>query len=522
MVSVILTADQTLMSEYRHIPLLPFFSCAPAERVPEPIFNFLAPYVPNENGIAKYAPYGLRKVEAALLKRYNRKDVVVAHPLYIHRFINSDTKIIAINTMDPFGMGPVSMMFTYGGRLTPYTKKRFYELVNRINSIRRNKGYKFKIVIGGSGAWQFNYVDNDTWNALGIDHVIIGETEHIISDLFKEIEENEMPKLMNIKTWPSIDEIPTIVGASTHGLVEVMRGCGRGCSFCEPNLRYGRSMPFEKINEEIAVNVKSGQNSIWVHSEDIFLYKVEKRSTLEPNREAIIDLFNNIMNQPGVMHSNPTHGTIAPAVYDPDMIAKLSEILRAGPDNWIGIQPGLETGSIELARKIMPLKAKPLSVNEWPEIVIKGTEIFNKNYWFPAYTLVMGLPGETEDDVWDTVYLIDRMEKEIPNRIGKEKTHFTVTPLSFVPLGALKSKGFYDIDSMLSEAHVNLIYRCWRHTVLEIDKTLYRVSKLNPFLKFIITTLGISGSRTILWYIKRWAEHKGYRIKQPAVSQIIS
>ncbi len=512
MVRIVLTADQTLMSEYRHVPLLPFFSCAPAERVPEPIFNFLAPYVPNDNGIARYAPYGLRKIEAALLKHYNRNEVVVAHPLYIDRFISDDTKIVAVNSMDPLGMGPVSMMFSYGGRLTPYTKKRFYELMSRINSIRR-KGYKFKVVVGGSGAWQFNYADNNELEYLGIDHVIIGETEHVIVDLFKEIEENEMPRLMNIRSWPSIEEIPIIVGASTHGLIEVMRGCGRGCSFCEPNLRYGRFMPLDKIDEEIKVNVKMGQSSVWVHSEDIFLYKVESRSTLAPNRDAIIELFDNIMNQPGVTHANPTHGTIAPAVYDPDMIAKLSEVLRAGPDNWIGIQPGLETGSIELARKIMPFKAKPLSVNEWPEIVIKGTEIFNKNYWFPAYTLIMGLPEETEDDIWDTVELIDRMEREIPNKIGREKTHFTVTPLSFVPLGALKSKGFYDIDSMLTEARVNLIYKCWKHTILEIDRSLFKLTKLNPILKLTITTLGMSGSRAILWYIRRWAERRGFKIK---------
>jgi radical SAM superfamily enzyme YgiQ (UPF0313 family) len=238
---------------------------------------FLAPYVPHDNGIARYAPYGLRKIEAALLRYYKRNEVVVAHPLYIDRFISNDTKIVAVNTMDPLGMGPVTMMFSYGGRLTPYTKKRFYELTARINYLRRKNGYKFKIIVGGPGAWQFNYVNNNELKRLEIDHIIIGETEHVITDLFREIEENEMPKLMNIRTWPSIEEIPVIVGASTHGLIEVMRGCGRGCSFCEPNLRYGRFMPLEKIDEEIKVNVKMGQNSIWVHSEDIFLYKVESR-----------------------------------------------------------------------------------------------------------------------------------------------------------------------------------------------------------------------------------------------------
>ena len=32
---------------------------------------------------------------------------------------------------------------------------------------------------------------------------------------------------------PVIDEIPNIVNPSMHGMIEVMRGCGRGCKFCD-------------------------------------------------------------------------------------------------------------------------------------------------------------------------------------------------------------------------------------------------------------------------------------------------
>src|SRR5437016_2495627 len=66
MTRIVLTADSTQMSEYWGIPLLPFFSCAPAEKVPRFVFDFLAPSVRHFDGVAEKAPYGLRKLESSL------------------------------------------------------------------------------------------------------------------------------------------------------------------------------------------------------------------------------------------------------------------------------------------------------------------------------------------------------------------------------------------------------------------------------------------------------------------------
>ena len=79
MARIVLTADATQMSEYWGIPLLPFFSCAPAEKVPRIVFDFLSPQVKHNNGVAQMAPYGLRKLEASILRTYKPEEVVVAH-----------------------------------------------------------------------------------------------------------------------------------------------------------------------------------------------------------------------------------------------------------------------------------------------------------------------------------------------------------------------------------------------------------------------------------------------------------
>jgi len=83
MARIVLTADSTQMSEYWGIPLLDFFSCAPVEKVPRLIFDFLSPPVKHVDGVATIAPYGLRKLEAALYRSYKPEDVVVAHPAHV-------------------------------------------------------------------------------------------------------------------------------------------------------------------------------------------------------------------------------------------------------------------------------------------------------------------------------------------------------------------------------------------------------------------------------------------------------
>ena len=81
MTKFVLVSDSTLSYEYRDFPLLDFLPCAPGRAVPERVYKFLKGPAPpvHPNGAAVYAPYALRKLEAALLRKFDRKDVVVAH-----------------------------------------------------------------------------------------------------------------------------------------------------------------------------------------------------------------------------------------------------------------------------------------------------------------------------------------------------------------------------------------------------------------------------------------------------------
>ena len=508
---IVLTADETLTSTYRHIPLLDFLGCAPVERVPRPIYNLLDTQVPHDNGKLVFAPYGLRKVEAALLRDvFSRDEVVVAHPRHVEKFIDENTTIVGVNTMDPYGLGPVTMMFTEGGKLTSYTKFKFTSLMRRIRDYRKRKGYNFKIEVGGPGAWQLEMRENLT-EELEVDHVMIGESEHVIADVFRDIESGSAEKFIHIKTWPTLEQIPNIVGATFKGMVEVMRGCGRGCRFCAPNLRTARYYPIEKIMAEIEVNLKVGQRTAWLHSEDIFNYMVEDRKNFYPNEDAVIGLFEEVLKK--VDFANPTHGTAAGALAAPKILKRVAELNHAGMHKWVGIQVGFETASPELIRKIANNKMKPYSADEWPWVLLNGTYVFNKFFWFPAYTSIIGLPWETDEDEIDTARLIVTMEKKLPEKLGP-KAHFTVTPLAFVPMAALKNEEGFDVSENLTPGRVLHIYHAWRHLAWEVDHGLGLVTRGNPAF-LIFAPLAKMGSRLLVQSIRKWAMHNGIDVDKP-------
>ena len=555
---IVLTSDRTLMSDYRGISLATFFGCAPAidpnrsksdfwykilkqQVTPKILFDFICNSSPHINGVAKYAPYGLRKVEAGLLRDgFKREDVVVAHPDHIEKFIGPETEVIGTHEMDPLGMGPVTMTFTYGRKQMSYDEFYCRDLHRKIDAAKKKNGSNAKVVVGGSGTWQYNY-DPEKINEYGLYALLEGELGGIAPEIdghagrfFKYLMNGEFENMdpfrkrsdfkVNIKEFkrgdktlhgrfvnfwdrPDIDQIPDIVEPSMHGMIEVMRGCGRGCKFCDVTLRSLRYYPPEKVKREIEVNIKKGgSKSAWVHSDDIFVYGMDPTVTkqMEPNREAIEELFTAIMST-GVSHTNPTHGTLAGAIADEKLLPSISKIVKTGPDNFIGIQCGLETGSTRLIKKYADRKLAPYQPEEWHWVVKEAVKTMNENDWIPACTLIMGLDNdETPEDAWETIELLSELEKEQPEAM------FTVTPLTFVPIGLLEKSEFFDIGHEMSPAQLGVLYKTWQHNFkYGIRKFMKRAARNGSIQSSLFNLMARTLGGVPLGAMEKYARRKG-------------
>jgi len=519
MVRYVLVSDTTLARNYRSVPLLDFLASAPTSTIPGSVYSFLkGPPPPDDRGRAAIAPYSIRKLEAALLKEHKRSEVVVAHEDHIMEFIDDDTEIVGVTTMDPLGLGPLTMSYAVFFETTApaYVQREFESLLARINHARAGK--KARLVVGGPGVWELT-VRPDELERNGIDYAYQGEADDILSDLFRYVLEDGgenteffrgyqtfdegfhkqwrasskfISRYQFSRQFPRLEDIPEIVGPSTKGMVEVMRGCGIGCDFCEVTLRPLRYYPPDKVRREIGVNVAAGMKNGWLHSDEIFAY--EHGRNFVPNEEAILELFRTVMTTPGIAASNPTHGRISiPAAY-PDLMRKLSRVVRAGPDNWIGVQMGIETGSDRLASEHMPNKTLPLRVGpdgSWAEIVWRGTYIMNKYHWRPAFTVQVGQAGETPEDNWETVALINRLSESTLD--GGRPFEFTVTPMQNVPLGLLKSRDFASVK--LDPSQLAVYYASYRHLAKVALRDASRASNDSNFATRYVTgaLVGLGG-----------------------------
>jgi hypothetical protein len=379
----------------------------------------------NEDGSARYMPAGLRVLEAALLQRYPAADMVACFPEDVESFIGPDTRVVAVSTHNPLGVTFATGVYAsiFGESKQPINAHYALQLFQKIKAspYRQN----FQVIVGGSGGWQIDHTDS--WDTLSVDCVVEGRSESTdtMGVFDKALRGEKLPRKIDVGHPRDRESILVPDKRTTFGVVEMTTGCGRRCQFCLPDLNPQIDVPKDRIMRAVRANVRDGNKQISLATEDMFIWGQVRTSTpfYFPNRDALLDLYGDIVNTPGVKDHILSHATMAPAVVDPLLIQKLSDMLldkspitlptlSSHPEKRALVPLiGLETGSVARAKSLMPSKAVPFPIEEWPSIVVRGLEILNKNNWFPAMTLIIGSPGETEDDTRATIDLIYEVER---------------------------------------------------------------------------------------------------------------
>jgi radical SAM superfamily enzyme YgiQ (UPF0313 family) len=460
---IVLTASRAEANEYDDNPFAAFICTFPKKLSGLALREHLVNIPSNKDGTAQRTIYGLRKVESLISDEFGQENVVAAHYDQLHKFIGKNTKIVGISSMDPMGLAYVSTTYNsligFGGEAL--NASEFEKLITH-PAIQQ---YKPKIIVGGAGSWQIN--EAGTQKKWGIDVLFQGEGEEDLVGVFKKMMNNEPVPSYFIAQKPNRKNIPPIKHAACYGMVEITRGCGRGCQFCSPTNRTKYSFPLEYIMKEVKTNINGGTSTIFTVTEDIFLYK--SKPGFIPNREAIVKLYKSIASYPGVEHILLSHASLAPVIYDRKLLEELSPILlektrwtpelnKSYPKRFVSVEVGIETGSVRLMKKYMKGKALPYSVDNWPELVVQGVGIMNDHDWWPLCTIMTGQPDETEDDVRATLDLID----DLRNHNAK----MFYTPVLFIPLKEAVLGNYRRTNlKNLSELQWEVIARCWRNNI---------------------------------------------------------
>lgn len=450
---IVLTADRTLMSDFNGSFFLGFSACVPHGIIPDILYySIFCPSVEVNNGVVKYAPYGTRKIEAALLSYgFEIDEITVAHPDFLGEVVGPRTKVIGITENDPLGIGPATSTFKqlFGGEA--YMTIKFRELL----SDPTIQAFKPKIIVGGPGAWQLK--NDEIRRRLGIDCVVIGEGEKIVGPLFdKALDGEQLPGVVYGEVVDE-EEIPVIAGPTINGIVEIARGCGRGCGFCEPTLQRYRCLPIEYILREVDVNLRAGKMPL-LHAEDVLRYGAKG---INVDKENVIRLFKAVKNYPGVDRVGISHFALSSVASSPEIVEEISNLLFDRSDRcYVSGQTGIETGSPRLIQRHLAGKCKPFSPEEWPKVVVDAFQTLSDNSWIPVSTIIIGLPGETDEDSLKTVELVEELRS----------FRSLIIPLFLVSMGGLKDRSSsFTLDEM-TQRQGEAFIKCWEHNLNWIPK----------------------------------------------------
>ena len=462
----VLAASSTEASEWNHSIWQQMLSATIPQKLSKKFFNPAA--FENESwpdGRAKYVPNGLRMVETLLLREYSKAEVVVCYADHLGRFVGPETRVLAIHAHNPLGISYATDVYSRlaGENLMPVNAHEFIKIVT--HPIIQE--YKPKIVVGGPGAWQLEKANR--LDEFKIDYLIDGEIERVFAELFQRILSGDpsLPRIVKLPKdmQPTVEEIPVVRHRSTFGVCEITRGCGRGCQFCSPATKVGRSFPLEHIIASAEVNAREGATEVMLASEDMFLY--EQLPNFETNVPALEKLLKSVISVPGIETIQTSHITMAPVVKDPSIIERLSPLIvpyshlrhkdSTDPDKRI-VDPiiGLETGSPRLFNTYMKGKAYPYKAHQWRDVVLKGMEILNRHNWFPFCTFILGLPGETDEDTKQSLDML----YDLRHARGM------FVPTFFVPLENTrmeKTKGAKLIE--MTDLQWEFFFTCWKYNM---------------------------------------------------------
>ncbi|MHA1266692.1 MAG: B12-binding domain-containing radical SAM protein [Candidatus Helarchaeota archaeon] len=480
---VVLTASDVEMSDFKDNPFIAF-SAGFSHRIPIWSWKrlFFPPTSVEEDHSAVLAPYGLRKIEAALLESgFLPEEVITTTSEHLNKVIGPDTRVLAISSMDPLGLAYVSYTYSKIG-FEGMSSTQYYFL--KIFQKKCLKKYHPKIIVGGAGAWQ---IGPKARKQLGIDCVIVGEGDVIAPKIIRQAVEGEpIPPVIHVRKSPDVDEIPIIRNCAIHGGVEISRGCGRNCQFCTPTMRKKRDFPIDRIKKEVEVNVRQGTGLITLATEDLFLYKCKRDGKFNPNSLAVYNLIKEITSVPGVQGVQPAHISLAPVVVDPEMVAEVSHLMQDytrfhyNGKGIIAAETGIETASPRLIKKYMRGKPLPFTPDEWPEIVLQGFGILNDNNWNLCATLITGLPGEIDADVIKSIELVDELFNY----------RVFLVPLLFANLHEciLRNERRPNFDG-LSDLQMEFFMRCWERNWVLMKKEWLNNIGLELLTRFITSIL---------------------------------
>jgi radical SAM superfamily enzyme YgiQ (UPF0313 family) len=330
-----------------------------------------------------------------------------------------------------------------------YTRRWMREMLTQL--LKAKQRYGFKVIGGGAGAWQWRMYRDAVADEC-LDVVFEGYFEKTGPDSIKSILNGQLPedKFVTLEATTAQDICP-IRGPSLMGAVEFSRGCGRGCRFCSISKTSMQHLPAETILADLETNVAGGVRSVVSGSEDFFRYGADG---LKVNFDKLHHLLMEIRQIQGLSFMQMDHANITSIAQMTD--EQLQEIRRLltweKNSRYLWVNMGAESASGNLVKANAPGKVAPYRPEDWEGLLYDSAEKMTRNGFFGVFSLVLGMPGETGQDVERTLKFVRFLEQQ--NAI--------VFPVFYEPYTAEEIQSDYSFTlAKMRLEHLELYRRCY-------------------------------------------------------------
>jgi len=411
--AIVLVADRTLSARYK-ILFEGMFATMQTTQVPERIMRSLvSPRMKTDPaGRAHAAALGIRRLEAALIDHIglDPNEVVCTTPEILPKLLGPWTKVVGVSSSDPLGRGMSNTTTKNFWKGELYTKVWTERMMQQIRRARDK--YGFKVVAGGAGAWQW-VGDKQITEQQGIDTVFEGYGEFAGVQLFRDILAGREPPPYACQSTTAAESIRPIRGASFIGIIEISRGCGRGCRFCTLSDKKMAHLSHDTILSDIETNLANGITSVVSGSEDLFRYGSDG---IHVQFEPLHGLLSEMKQLKGLSFMQIDHANVTSVLQLTDeQLQEIRSLLTwQKPSKFLWVNLGVESANGRLVAAASKAKVAPFQPDDWADMVRETVHRLSRCGFFPVLSIVLGLPGETPDDVQCTLDLVNELSQKQP------------------------------------------------------------------------------------------------------------
>ena len=280
--------------------------------------------------------------------------------------------------------------------------------------------------------------------SIGFDTVFTGESEKTFSIYLENILGGNIPSRGNVINstdcgFVRLDDYPPFsFNLNYIAPIELTRGCEKNCAFCQASFLFGRKIRSRSINglKDIFLSLKErNRRKLFFITSNMLAYKSECCSSVRESLEKLCLLA--LEHGLDHIHLGSFPSEIRPECLNEDLIAVLSKYCVNR-----NISIGAQSGSERILKK--------LRRGHTVEHVKKAALLCREFKFLPVIDFIFGFPGESKDDVQQSLELIDWL---MYHTNAKIHVHYFM-PLPLTPLwgespSALTHKVKNRIDHLL-------------------------------------------------------------------------